>query len=292
MDWIKKNKKSIIVVSFILCALIPVSINILLSFNVVPSSDTSSGDWLGFWGSFLGSIIGGGATLIGVLLTLDKMEDDKQAMYNDKKREEEKKYPFLVPLKKTFTAYGFGTYQFTNKTTIEEIYSEDPILLELINIGEEHALNNTLQWQYCNAKDLYDYLTALGLPTHEGILRRLQMEENLGKSGRGMADSVQIIRGSNSNESYKIYLELTSLDNIIKFLVAFIANNSTPFKEFLSIPIGGLKIISQNVYGSFTINKEYFSYMDLIFYKSDNSTNLFLVTLNFLLKNQYTKKID
>lgn len=40
-------------------------------------------NWLGFWGSFLGGIFGGLATLIGVRYTISKMDEERK----DKEKE-------------------------------------------------------------------------------------------------------------------------------------------------------------------------------------------------------------
>lgn len=65
MKCTKRKRMHILVISGMVCLSLPVIINIVLSLNLIPSKYTNSGDWLGFWGSFLGSIIGGISTLGG-----------------------------------------------------------------------------------------------------------------------------------------------------------------------------------------------------------------------------------
>ena len=74
-----KNKTKYIVLGTIIfvilcCTLVPYIINIFLDKNIISSVKTDSGDWLGFWGNVIGSLIesimGGVITIVGVLLTL------------------------------------------------------------------------------------------------------------------------------------------------------------------------------------------------------------------------------
>jgi len=61
----KKNKNTILVISCIIVLLIPAGVNFLMSFKVVKVyGDTSA--WIGFLGSYIGSVV----TLLGVLLTI------------------------------------------------------------------------------------------------------------------------------------------------------------------------------------------------------------------------------
>jgi len=61
----KKNKNTILIISCIIVLLIPAGVNFLMSFKVVKVyGDTSA--WIGFLGSYIGSVV----TLLGVLLTI------------------------------------------------------------------------------------------------------------------------------------------------------------------------------------------------------------------------------
>ncbi|MGD6871218.1 hypothetical protein ACQCU1_03355 [Sutcliffiella horikoshii] len=55
--------------------LIPVIVNILMSIRIPLIPVGFNNDWIGFFGSFLGSVVGGGLTLLGVKLTLDYQSD-------------------------------------------------------------------------------------------------------------------------------------------------------------------------------------------------------------------------
>lgn len=60
-----KNKNTILIISCIIVLLIPAGVNFLMSFKVVKVyGDTNA--WIGFLGSYIGSVV----TLLGVLLTI------------------------------------------------------------------------------------------------------------------------------------------------------------------------------------------------------------------------------
>ena len=86
-DFFKKNKKEILGILFFVLIVIPVVINLCVINNGCYSKASEDG-WASFFGSYLGGVIGGGATLIAVLVTIsynrqemdrrDKKERDNQ----------------------------------------------------------------------------------------------------------------------------------------------------------------------------------------------------------------------
>lgn len=135
---VKDNKKLLIIIGVIIIIGIPVMINLFL-YIPVPSKLTDNSDWLSFWGSFLGGIIGGIATLLGVLLTLFQMNKDKQ-------NEEREKYPYIIPLELS---------KVIKKVTAKTVNSCESI--EVVNVGQQHALNVTLEYKECNYEVLENW---------------------------------------------------------------------------------------------------------------------------------------
>ena len=94
---IKKNKIKCILMCVVIVFGIPIAINLLL-YCPIPTSSTTDADWLSFWGSFLGAIIGGVAGLLGVILTIKKME-------NDRLKEESTRFPCLIPIEQVIVLF-------------------------------------------------------------------------------------------------------------------------------------------------------------------------------------------
>lgn len=81
-----QNKKLMILVCVAGVLLLPVIIAIMVSLPVLPKL-TNSNDWIGFWGGYLGSILGGIITLFVLKITIDdnnrlKKRDEKISYYN------------------------------------------------------------------------------------------------------------------------------------------------------------------------------------------------------------------
>ncbi|MCI2341777.1 hypothetical protein MO286_20270, partial [Clostridioides difficile] len=71
-SWIEKHKILTIFISviaiLIICIGLPSLINMVLYWDIKTHNSTD-GEWLSFWGSFLGGIFGGLATLGAILIT-------------------------------------------------------------------------------------------------------------------------------------------------------------------------------------------------------------------------------
>ncbi|WP_294357837.1 hypothetical protein [uncultured Clostridium sp.] len=102
MKWIKQHKRAVIFFIGIL-VITPISINICLYCNI-PTHNTTASDWLGFWGSFLGSIIGGVATLWGVIITINQIESNEKVL--------------IIPLQSDFDI----EFDFDDKYSIKKHY--------------------------------------------------------------------------------------------------------------------------------------------------------------------------
>lgn len=76
--------------------LVPLGIAFLLSFSFI-NTDTSN-EWIGFWGGYLGAIIGGLSTLIVFKYTIS---------YNNKLYDKDKRFVICKELIKISSAYNF-----------------------------------------------------------------------------------------------------------------------------------------------------------------------------------------
>lgn len=135
MHYMDKHKKLCIGIVILVCIGIPAFINIVMSLNLIPSIDTGNAEWLGFWGSFLGGIVGGIATLIGIVYTM-------KTFFYDKK-------PVLIPLKKEFYIYinNEKKVELASNLIIEsEEVSIKPIEFDIINVGRGAALDVEIRW--------------------------------------------------------------------------------------------------------------------------------------------------
>ena len=196
-----KNKKLIIILGVIICMASPILINIILSFNWLPSIGTSSSDWLGFWGSFLGSIIGGLATLVGVLMTIWKMQEDKE-------EENRKKEPFLVPLKKYFNiAWDFNKDRYYLHDKLfdkESLNNKNSVLVyfDIINLGEEHAFNVSISWMPPNLEDILSTFKRFGVENK--FIKFFKFQCN--KDVEIKEDAFQIVKSSEGGNIDKMYI--------------------------------------------------------------------------------------
>lgn len=70
----KQLKKTIWVIALIIIIL-PIIINIIMILKIIPTSNNlNSGEWLSFWGNFLGGTIGGMAALIAIYFAIKSAE--------------------------------------------------------------------------------------------------------------------------------------------------------------------------------------------------------------------------
>lgn len=164
----KKKSRNIIMICLgivFISVIIPIIINYLMYLPIQTNNSTDS-DWLSFWGSFLGGIIGGIGGLLGVKLTLNKMEKDK-------KDEEAKKRPHLIPLEKVFVIYDpkdsekqmlyadCGQYIYEKDwgrhfQNILEYKTNESIYIDIINVAEESAISVKSVWKDCSKKEEHD----------------------------------------------------------------------------------------------------------------------------------------
>lgn len=81
-EWIEKHYKICIIIAFLLS---PVIVAFCVSSYWLPWPEIEShNDWIGFWGSYLGTIIGGAITLIVLWRTIESNKKEREA---EEKRE-------------------------------------------------------------------------------------------------------------------------------------------------------------------------------------------------------------
>ena len=72
-----KNVLLILVASLIAALLLPLSIDWLIIGNSFPSNMTNS-DWVGFFGGYIGSLIGASVSLVGIIITIRYTNDQNK----------------------------------------------------------------------------------------------------------------------------------------------------------------------------------------------------------------------
>ena len=76
IEFVKKHALFIILWLLVII-LAPVIVNYWFSNNGIPEKATNDG-WASFFGSFLGGVVGGGATLVGVILTIEQNNKEQK----------------------------------------------------------------------------------------------------------------------------------------------------------------------------------------------------------------------
>lgn len=112
-NWKRYNKWYYYIVLIIA---MPILINLMC---LIPTGITvNNNDWIGFWGSYIGSIIGGIVTLVGVKATIDSSKNQQDATYKTLYR------PILILNSDTIyrnlsydeLTFGFTNFQIQNET--------------------------------------------------------------------------------------------------------------------------------------------------------------------------------
>jgi hypothetical protein len=143
-EMLQMVKKYFVIILIIM--LLPLIINLLC---LIPTKFTiNNNDWIGFWGSYLGSIIGGIITLF-VLFQTNKLTKDIQEhniSFDFKKEIFMKSYEKICEIKQT----------------IDNCYN-----IESIDISSLNYLLNTIDLNIINEELVTDYNNALSITIHE-----------------------------------------------------------------------------------------------------------------------------
>lgn len=256
---IKKNKIKCILMCVVIVFGIPIAINLLL-YCPIPTSSTTDADWLSFWGSFLGAIIGGVAGLLGVILTIKKME-------NDRLKEESTRFPCLIPIEQVIVLFHHididqGIYisydESINPQEVREVIAKrkghpyNDVSINIVNVGEEHAISVRSIWESSNG--------------------------NLAKNDR----KVQIIRGASTNDLGSTNLPINmryEIESIIRRKYEYILENRV--KE--SFEIGKLTLKHKRRNGK-EFSQEYNVIIKLFtrrIYNEDEENKIFFINISF-----------
>lgn len=144
-NWLKRHWMNVLVGGIFIFVLIPLGVAFLLNFRFIITDTTN--EWIGFWGGYLGSIIGGMITLYVMYVTI--CNENKA-----KKREE--KIQFFNQIIKNYCCVASVTFELINKIldgvfeTRIEGYND---ILNLFNkcareSNELEILLRTRQYQY------------------------------------------------------------------------------------------------------------------------------------------------
>ena len=85
--WFGKHKKQIVLWSVIILIAVPLIVYGLSEISLLPV--TGGNDWAGFWGGYMGAVIGGLCTFVGVSQTI-KHEREKEEIEKEKQRIQER----------------------------------------------------------------------------------------------------------------------------------------------------------------------------------------------------------
>ncbi|WP_294359034.1 hypothetical protein [uncultured Clostridium sp.] len=280
MKWIKQHK--VLFILFILFLIItPPLINICLYSNI-PTHNTTDGDWLGFWGSYLSGII----SLVGVVLTIiymkNEYEDTNKKIDDREEKERRSKEPFLIPLEVRTYLYkdDESNYYFYNKSAPEneECKIDENFLLNIVNVGNESALSISAKWILPDYCFINNYLKGENL----SIEKRMYdlWECYLDKSNTD--ENIQLIMPSEiyNDEKILICTQMYLKDISIKLIEKNKLNNK--IFTYKDIPLGKLKIQCNDVLGN-SIVKEYEMSLKLI---GSTTLNTYTLIINFkLLQN-------
>lgn len=241
----------LIIILFILfcCIVIPVCLNWLLFFNI-KTHNSNDGDWLGFWGSFLGGIIGGFATLIGVILTIKKSDMDRQR--EDEKIKEERK-PRLIPIKKSFNIIReFEKVYIFNKLDVlrKEYIISDILELKVVNASKESAIDISMEWIQCDNEFIkkYSSFNEEEISIYNDILDKYKLTKSAIKEEEFIRGLDEILISVHAN--LNIFIEQV----IKEFIHNYKEVNSGKIYFKYDIPLGILIFKSKNVYGE-NVNK-------------------------------------
>lgn len=183
--------------AIIVLIVVPIVINRLL-YLPIETNNTTDGDWLGFWGSYIGSIIGCIATLIGIIYTMKTFFYDKN--------------PILIPLKKEFYIY------INNEREVElspsfrmenEVISSKPFEFDVINVGRGAALDVKIIWiPPKQIKTGYEERDKFIDDNNKSILNRFTNKK----------EEFQVIRSDDGANIEKIDIFI-GLENLIKLII-------------------------------------------------------------------------
>lgn len=262
LKWIKNNRKLLIVSSIMIVVtvlVIPLLVNGLLTSSISAPfiNNTTNSDWLGFWGSYLGAIFGGIATLLGVKLTIDKMDEQKKLEV----------VPIIMPIKQKYVIKrckntGEKSYyikEFHDEKEIKE-YNALPVIekelkfadfnyphITMKNLSEQKALEVKFYWKKYTGENDEWYN---GFIINCDDIRTFSEIQNTSED-RVALEQKDILLSNESEHKILLYEEIKQyiisvIDLINKRLIE---NPNCNLNKLFNVPIGKVDIASKNVIG-------------------------------------------
>ncbi|CZR96772.1 MULTISPECIES: hypothetical protein [Clostridioides] len=276
-SWIERHKILTIFISviaiLIICIGLPLLINRVLYWDIRTHNSTD-GEWLSFWGSFLGGIFGGLATLGAILITREMAKKDNEELKESISRERE---PKVIPIKKNaylYKTYGtpcmFNEIQMPNKVPI----CSDIIKLTLVNVGKEAAIQIEVFWEkpqnIVKTKDLTDE----DLKVYNKFFNEFDINENIKVEKEYISSLQEVEIGLNMyTEMYIRELSSELIDN-------FRENNKHGIYIRKNIKVGTINIKRKNIYDE-TYNTSYD--MEISIFEMGKSYKLYTINIDFNL---------
>lgn len=279
----KKGWCIFLVIVVVICSPFVVLCLMMLGNPVVKLTDSSiNNDWIGFYGSYLGSIFGGLATLIGVQYTIRENKKNKH-------KEEVKEYPFIVPLQKFIVAYidtDNEKIYLANGGKDENWFENELIYLDLINLGKQHAFGVSYEWVLPKLKDIHNSLEYI--KNDNELKKFIENFLECHKTTRSKGIQVfQIIKSSDNEEMKKasMFVELEMLTRQLILSVFREENNGKEDKLHKNIYLGMVSIESKNIYGD-TISNKYSIKATICKGPTIEKVEGYYLTLDFNLENE------
>lgn len=256
----KSKQRSIMIVGTIalfILILIPYFIKkTILHNNSSTSSSINDGAWLSFWGSYLGGIFGGIATLIGITYTIKGFTDDKK--------------PIIIPLKKQFYVY-IDSESKNVKLLSNETNQEEKIHINIYNVGRENALNVNLKWIppiniYINGELDNENMIVVPSPLDITMMSR-------------KSDHFQVIMCTKSDENNEKIDLYVSLQFLIKEIYKRLLKDKTSIMGIPSLSktsIGIIEVNFDDIYGHSETHKYKINIDSSLFFKFDENNSVFI----------------
>ncbi|AXU28705.1 TPA: hypothetical protein P1J70_001761 [Clostridioides difficile] len=276
-SWIEKHKILTIFISviaiLIICIGLPSLINRVLYWDIKTHNSTD-GEWLSFWGSFLGGIFGGLATLGAILITREMAKKDNEELKESISMERE---PKVIPIKKN--AYLYKTYgspcMFNEiKTSSEVPRCSDIIELTLVNVGKEAAIQIEVFWEKPLNIVKTEYLTDDDLEVCNNFFDEFDENENIKVEKEYISSLQEVEIGLNA------YTEMYIRELSSKLIDNFRENNEDGIYIRKNIKAGTINIKCKNIYDK-SYNKSYD--MEISIFEMDRSKELYTINIDFNL---------
>lgn len=280
VSWFKKHEKILLIFGtviavLVICIVLPSLINRMLYWDIKTNNSTD-GEWLSFWGSFLGGIFGGLATLGGILITREMAKKDNEELKNSILKERE---PKIIPIKKSI--YLYKTYEnphiFNSIQTPNDIprYCEN-INVKFVNVGKEAAIQIEMLWDTPKNISSGDCFTDEDVKVCKAFLTKF------GENGNIKIEKEYIVSLEEIEMSLNSYTEIYIKNLVGELIDNFRKNNKDGIYIRKNIPVGTIYIKCKNIYDEIS-NSAY--YMEISIFEGDRSNELYTVYIEFKLKN-------